>query len=298
MIALIAGTGALPSAIVDEMIAAGEMPLICVLSGFEPDVPDHLDRIGFRLETLGTLIATLKERGVTRLCMAGAIRRPDVDPSLIDAATAPLVPRIMQALGQGDDGALRVIIALFEEVGIEVVAAHEIAPMLLPRSGVQTRLGPRKQHHADAAYGDQIIAAMGAADVGQACVISKRKLIVSEDAEGTDAMLAKLAEPYVAPKRSGNPAVALLRFVRDLLRGDRGGRQPGDNGILYKAPKPDQDRRADLPVIGPDTALNAAEAGLAGIVIEAGGVMVLDLPNVIRRLDGQGMFLWVREKPE
>jgi len=66
-------------------------------------------------------------------------------------------------------------------------------------------------------------------------------------------------------------------------------------GILFKAPKPGQDRRADLPVIGPDTARNVVAAKLSGIVIEDGGVMVLDLPQVRRILDAAGAFLWVRE---
>jgi molybdenum cofactor synthesis domain-containing protein len=55
--------------------------------------------------------------------MAGAIGRPKLDPAMIDAATMPLVPRMMQALGQGDDGALRVVIALFEEAGFALRAA-------------------------------------------------------------------------------------------------------------------------------------------------------------------------------
>jgi DUF1009 family protein len=67
-------------------------------------------------------------------------------------------------------------------------------------------------------------------------------------------------------------------------------------GILFKAPKPTQDQRADLPLIGLRTVMMAAEAGLDGIVIEAGGVMVLDLPTVRKVLDAQGMFLWVRPR--
>jgi DUF1009 family protein len=70
------------------------------------------------------------------------------------------------------------------------------------------------------------------------------------------------------------------------------------SGVMYKAPKPGQDRRADLPVIGPGTAEGAAKAGLAGIIIEANGVMVLNYDETLRRLDAEGLFLWVRERPE
>ena len=64
--------------------------------------------------------------------------------------------------------------------------------------------------------------------------------------------------------------------------------------MLYKAPKPGQDWRADLPAIGVETVRKAAEAGLAGVVIAAGGVIVLDRDAVIREADARGLFLWAR----
>jgi len=65
-------------------------------------------------------------------------------------------------------------------------------------------------------------------------------------------------------------------------------------GLLFKAPKPDQDLRIDLPTIGPTTVQGAIDAGLGGIVIAAGGVIVLDQSRVIDMMDDAGMFLWVR----
>jgi len=64
--------------------------------------------------------------------------------------------------------------------------------------------------------------------------------------------------------------------------------------VLVKGPKPGQDRRIDMPAIGPATVRGAAAAGLAGIVIEAGGVMVLDRATVIDLADRLGLFVWVR----
>ncbi len=68
----------------------------------------------------------------------------------------------------------------------------------------------------------------------------------------------------------------------------------GARGVLYKAPKPGQDRRIDLPTIGPDTVLQAAEAGLAGIVWEAGSVIMLERAEAVRRAEASGLFLWAR----
>ena len=266
MIALIAGTGALPGLLADALVAAGEPPVICEMAGFGPDVRADLPRLRFRIETLGTLLQDLKSLGVTRICMAGAMRRPQIDRAAIDPLTAPLVPQLTAALAKGDDGTLRGIIALFEDHGFAIVGADQILARLLPDAGIWTEVPVGPAGHTDALVGLAEIAAMGRADTGQACVIREGRVIAREDAAGTDAMLQRLAADPVSSRA----------------------------GILFKAPKPRQDRRADLPVIGPATAMLAAAAGLAGIIIQAGGVMVIDLPQVVTVLNRQGMFLWVR----
>ncbi|PJE34497.1 DUF1009 domain-containing protein, partial [Pseudooceanicola lipolyticus] len=98
MLAIIAGQGRLPGLIAGAQPAP---PLICALAGFEPEglAPDLV----FRLETLGTLLQQLQARGVTEICLAGAVRRPPVDPAAIDTATRPLIPRLTAALSRGDD---------------------------------------------------------------------------------------------------------------------------------------------------------------------------------------------------
>lgn len=296
MLALIAGTGELPPALVARLDVR---PLVCALDGFAPELPVD---VPFRLENLGSFLQDLSARGVTQICMAGGVKRPQIDPAQIDAATMPLVPKIQAAIAQGDDGALRVVIALLEDAGFEVVAAHDIAPDLLPDAGVLTKARPDPWHHADAAEGEACVAALGAADQGQACIVRVGTVCAKEDAAGTDAMLARFCEPY-DDGFPDDPLTFLTQLGSDaidavskLLNGEDDQPVTADDGILFKAPKPGQDRRADLPLIGPNTAMNAAEAGLAGIVIEAGGVMVLDLPAVRTMLDGQGMFLWVRPR--
>lgn len=297
MLALIAGTGDLPPALVARL---DERPLVCALEGFVPSVtPD----VTFRLEHLGTFLADMRGRGVTRICMAGAVRRPEIDPGAIDAATLPLIPKVQAAKAQGDDGALRAIMTLLEDTGFTIVAAHEIAPDLLPKVGVPTKVKPEDWHRADAAEGEACVAAMGAADTGQACIVRVGQVQAQEDQAGTDAMLARFCEPLDQRGMPDGPLAYLADLgadlaeqVRDWISGENDTPITADDGILFKAPKPGQDRRADLPIIGPGTAMAAAEAGLAGVVIEAGGVMVLDLAGVVQILDGQGMFLWVRER--
>ncbi|WP_121631854.1 LpxI family protein [Tropicibacter alexandrii] len=263
MLALIAGRGELPRAVKDAQV---QPPLVCALDGCLPDrvEPDHV----FRLEHLGRFLRWLKRRGVRQVCMCGAIDRPDLSWRRLDMRTLALVPRILKALRRGDDGALRVVIGIFEQQGFEVLAAHEAAPGLLPPAGIATLVRPATMVEADALLGDKVSMSQAQEDLGQSCVLRDGKVLIRETISGTDAMLRSLAQ-----------------------LGAQG-------GVFYKAPKPGQERRADLPVIGPQTAARCAEIGLKGLVIEAGGVMVLNQAEVIRRLDAEGMFLWVRERPE
>ncbi|MDP5216346.1 UDP-2,3-diacylglucosamine diphosphatase LpxI [Ruegeria sp. 2205SS24-7] len=262
MLALIAGTGVLP----DEIVA--HLPVRPYICAMEPFLPDHLsvDR-PFVIEQLGTLIVELKSKGVTGICMAGAVGRPPIDPSRIDAATMPLVPILQKAILSGDDSALRAIISLLEEADLTVHAAHEIAPDLLPPLGTLSEAQPSEGDLRDADRGTMIVRAMSAADIGQACVVAKGQALAVEGIYGTAWMLQSLTQ-----------------------RPDAGG------GILFKAPKPDQDRRADLPAIGPDTVTSAVAAGLSGIVIEKGGVIVLERDRVIEECNRLGLFLTVRER--
>ncbi len=68
-------------------------------------------------------------------------------------------------------------------------------------------------------------------------------------------------------------------------------RRAGPGGVLVKLCKPGQDKRVDLPTVGPDTVRKAQAAGLRGIAVEAGAAIVVDLDGMIREADRAGMFI-------
>jgi DUF1009 family protein len=294
-VALIAGTGGLPPHIAGSLMVQGRVPIICEMRGFPSKIKGEFTRIPFRIETLGSFLKTLTSLGVTQVCMAGAVQRPDIDPSAIDPETAPLVPRLMAAMAKGDDGTLREIITVFEEYGFTILGAHQIAPDLMPMTGVHTKASPPDLTAAlDAAR--IALADMARADQGQAMLLRDGGVIAREDARGTAAMLQDFCNPVetdsIVDELFGVFGEA-IGGIADWLSGQDYTRAPGANAVLFKAPKPNQNMLADMPLIGPDTAMKAADAGLSGIVISSGCVMVLDLPQVVAILDAQGMFLWV-----
>ncbi|MGB3244018.1 MAG: UDP-2,3-diacylglucosamine diphosphatase LpxI [Sulfitobacter sp.] len=259
-LALIAGRGRLASLVAEAQETA---PLICAYEGFAPD--GLTSDLTFRLETLGSLLVDLGARGITEVCFAGGLERPQIDPAKLDEETAPLLPLFEDALKKGDDGALKVVVDLFEKTGFTVRAAHDLAPHLLAEGGVYSDAWPTAQMRADAELGAAHIAKMGPSDIGQACIIGKGAVMGMEDAAGTDALITRL---------------------RPLPK--------SHEAILFKGPKPEQTRLVDLPTIGPETIDAAGGAGLAGVVIDAGDVLVIDKARCVELANQLGLVLWAR----
>ncbi|MEO0381870.1 MAG: LpxI family protein, partial [Pseudomonadota bacterium] len=175
-LALIAGRGALPGAVAQ---AQARVPLIASLQG---NAPDGLDiDLTFRIEKLGTFFGQLKAKEVREVCFCGAVTRPEIDPAEIDARTAPMIPTLAAAAAGGEDSALRAILALFEEVGFVVRAAHDLAPSLLPTRGMLTQTVPQSDLADQISLAETVKAEQGAQDLGQACVIRNGDVIARED---------------------------------------------------------------------------------------------------------------------
>lgn len=258
-LAIIAGQGDLPA----ELAARHPQARLFALEGFVPDLPD----IGiFRLERLVPFLDGLVEDGIKRVIFAGAVRRPPLNPEAFDAKTATLVPRIAMAMQSGDDAALREVIAIFEEWGLHVLGLPDLAADLIPGAGVLAG-SPTPRDETDAARAAQILSVTGPLDIGQGAVVAGGLCLALETLPGTAAM---------------------LEFVATHTQNSRKG------GVVFKAPKPGQDMRIDMPAIGPDTVAQAARAGLSGIAWAAGQVVMLRRDATVQAAREAGIFLWSR----
>ena len=114
----------------------------------------------------------------------------------------------------------------------------------------------------------------GELDIGQGAVVCDGLVLAVEAQEGTDAMLHRVA---------GLPA-------------DLRGSASAPKGALGKAPKPIQDLRVDMPVIGPRTVELAAAAGLAGIAGVTGRLILIDRPAIVAAADRLGLFVWGEDR--
>ncbi len=269
-LAIVAGWGQLPLYLAEAARSAGEDPVVVALA-------NEADRSFASFETLNTGVGDLagierflREKGVGRVVMSGAVRRRpewrEIRPTLKTLVRVPAVVRTL--LSGGDDAVLQMVIRLFEGMGCQVLGAQEIAPNLLARTGTLTTVAPSAEDLTDIAKGMEAALALGTLDVGQGAVCVGGRVVALEGVEGTDGMLER---------------VATLRDEGRISRRRR--------GVLVKLCKPQQDIRADLPAIGISTVTNAARAGLAGIAVEAGRALVLDEQAVIAAAEDAGLFV-------
>jgi DUF1009 family protein len=270
-LAIIAGQGDLPVQIADGAHRSGRDVLVLALDGYA-DVSDYraLPTEKVSIGEIGKQLDLLKSGGCTEVVFAGVVRRPDFSKLKLDGRGMLALPKILSAAGRGDDALLRAVVTIFEDAGYRVRGADEVVSDLLSVAGAIGAHLPSEADWIDLKHAALVAEAIGRLDVGQGAVSCGGVILAVEAQEGTDRMLERCAS------------------LPESLRGGQGSRK----GVLVKRPKPIQERRIDLPTIGIGTLERAAEAGLAGIAIEAGGALVLDRPHLQARADQLGMFVY------
>ncbi len=239
------------------------------LRGFAAAALDEFDGADAGLGQLGAGMRALRGAGCASVCFAGSVARPDFRDLKPDLRGLAALPGAIAAARQGDDRLLTFLIGEFEKDGFAVEGAHEVMTGLALEAGPLGRHSPGAKHQADIARAMEAAMAIGALDIGQGAVCCDGLILALEAQEGTDAMLARVADLPEA-----------IRGAPDRPR-----------GVLAKACKPGQDLRMDLPTIGPATVRHAKSAGLAGIAGEAGLILVLDRGAVISLADELGLFV-------
>jgi UDP-2,3-diacylglucosamine hydrolase len=266
---IIAGRGPLPCVLAELAASRG---LVLHIVGIRGETREDIERFPHtwtRWGELGKLLAALNDNGCRDIVIIGGVDRPDFAKMRFDFGAIRNLPYIVSLRKGGDDHVLSRIVRFFEGKGYRVHGADDVAPELLAGEGALGNKAPSAEDRADIDMAFEVVRALGRFDVGQGAVVAKGHVLAVEAAEGTDAMLVRCAE------------------LRRLGRAGRGGRA----GVLVKAPKPGQEQRVDLPTIGPETLKKAAEAGLAGVAVAAGRVLMTEPAATVKAANELGLFL-------
>src|SRR5271167_4493926 len=275
-LAIICGGGSFPGAVADAVAARGRRPVMFGIKGWaDPAVIGRYVHHWIALGQAGRFFRLAKAENCREVLFIGTVLRPPLTALRLDWHTIKLMPRVIRFFRGGDDKLLSGVAGVAESGGLRVVGVKDVAPEVFVPEGVLGRHAPTERDRADIARALTVIGALGPFDVGQAAIVADNNVLAVEAAEGTDNMLMRIAE------------------LRKLGRVT----SPLGAGVLVKAPKPGQDRRFDLPSIGPRTIENIARAGLAGLAVTAGSTMIAEADQAIAAADRAGIFLvGVREE--
>lgn len=262
---IIAGGGALPVRIASSCMHQGSDCHVVRLAGMADPALEAFPGEDCPLGAAGKIIRSLKNSGCDAVVFAGLVTRPDFSRLKPDWRGAALLPKLIAAAARGDGAILNILVETLESEGLVVIGADEIVQGMAAKAGAVGSVTPEDAHWSDIRKAAAIVQALGPFDVGQGAVVAGGHVLAVEAAEGTDAMLDRCA---------GLPHA--------MARG----------GVLVKRPKPGQELRVDLPVIGPETVRRAARAGLAGVAIEAGVALIIDLAEVKTLADEAGLFVY------
>ncbi len=259
-LAILAGGGTLPRFLADAAIAQGRPVHILALEGFcESATYAGLPHDIVPIAKVGRLFARMHAAACLDVVLAGPVRRPGLRQLACDLTGFVTLFRLLPVWA-GDASLLSRVLQIIEAQGFRALGAHEIFPGLLADEGPMGRIVPDAIARADIDAGFRAARALGRRQLGQAVLVREGRTIGEEGRAGTSVLLDAAAATAAG-------------------------------AVLVKAAMPGQDRRVDLPTVGPETVAQAKRAGLRGIAVEAGEALVLDRAATVAAADAAGLFL-------
>ncbi|MEI6730599.1 MAG: UDP-2,3-diacylglucosamine diphosphatase LpxI, partial [Pseudomonadota bacterium] len=262
---IIAGSGHLPLQLIEKCRAKGrEVFVVAIENDTDSQTVENVPHVWIRLGAIGTAIEHLRKAGVSELVLAGKINRPSMSALKPDAMGAKLIAKLGFSIFGGDTKIFKTILNFLEEEGFKIVGSEEISSEILADEGILGKHKPSEQDQKDMQIAKEVLQAIGIFDIGQGVIVKNGLVLGIEAAEGTDSLIERCGK----------------------IKGE------GKGGVLLKSRKPIQEERVDLPTIGIQTIELIAQAGFAGIAIEAGHSLILDREQAITTADRLGIFIY------
>jgi hypothetical protein len=270
---LIAGNGRFPFLLLDAARAEGHEVVVAAIKE-ETDLEIN-DRARtdkgvtvhwLSLGELSKLIETFRAAGVTRAVMAGQVKHKQIFSSI--RPDWRLAKLLLNLRTRNTDVLLGAVAKVLGDEEIELISSTAFLEPLLAREGVLTGRGPDEEERKNIEYGLTVATGLAGFDIGQTVVIAAQACVAVEAMEGTDATI----------ERAG----ALMRTLDD----EEGGGEASTLArhlTVIKLPKPKQDMRFDVPVIGVQTLETMIRAGASCLAIEAERTLLFDGDAIIRR---------------
>jgi DUF1009 family protein len=252
-IGLIAGNNRFPLLVAEEIKKSGDR-VICIALKEEADV--ELENVCDKVFWLSVgkfqkIIDALKSENVKRVIMAGQIKHVKIY-SAISMDFHAL--KVMSSLvNKKTDTILKTIANEFEKEDMYLMPSHTYLKHLLAPGGLISGKKLSLDEDKNIDFGYKIAKGIASFDIGQTVVVKDKSVLAVESVEGTDECIK------------------------------RAYKLGGENSIVIKVAKPNQDFRFDVPVIGLQTLNTLKQNKVKVIAVEAGVTLILDKNEVIAK---------------
>jgi hypothetical protein len=248
---IIAGNGVYPRLLADSARKAGVRKIVAAAFTGETDpaLAQRVDQIEWmRVGQLSRLLKFFRDQNVHHAIMAGQIAPKNLFDLRPDWKALLLLARLKQ---RNAESIFTAIADELAKVDVDLLSATSFLEGCLAPQGLIA--GPKLSHREeeDVDFGWKIATEIARFDIGQTVIVKNGTVLAVEAFEGT------------------NEAIK------------RGGALARKNAVMIKVPKPNQDMRFDVPVIGIETIGVAAEVKLRVIAVEAGRTLLLERDAVI-----------------
>lgn len=271
-LAIIAGGGSLSDVIIETARKKGWNVTVFAIGDLNIAKNQDISLVQMKRLDIGRIFQILKSQKIKNICMVGYIPRPNspkdyLNFRYLNVQTLSILFQSIGILRGGDASLFKKINSLLEKRGYKIIGASEIAPNLTLKGGLYSSKSVSKVEFENIKKAKQCAEMTGYLDIGQAVVVKNGRVLAIEAAEGTDVMLER---------------AACLEAIR-IKRG----------GVILKSAQINQDKRVDMPTIGPNTIKNVVKANLSGIAITADNVIVLDFQKVIEMIEDNNLYFIV-----
>lgn len=259
---LIAGKGSLPRIVCETAHARG---VAVAAAAFDRKSADALSSLAtvraFGVGQVEGVINFLKKSGCSEVVLIGKFEKSlAFDFSALNPDSR--AKKIWASLkDKKDSSVMLAIINELESAGLKVARQTDWIPQLMPPAGILGKVRPSANALDEVKKAMALCKGLAGQDIGQTIIVKDGVVLAVEAVEGT------------------NEAIK------------RGCKLGGKGAVMVKASRPKQDLRFDIPAVGLPTVQLLAEHNAAGLAVEAGGVVVVDIADVAAECDRRGMFL-------